>query len=248
MDIPIFLLSGNQIAFASNRSGSYEIWISNKTGDKHQKISDFKQGFCGTPRWSPDGKMLVFDWRTEGQSDIYLIDLSNKQLRQVTKDEGDDIAPFFTDNSEVIFFSSNRNGHWQIWKQNLKKEQAIPFSEASVVALQKVKKTQSYFHSYFDQTGIWQVFPEYDSIELIVPNVEPVDWCNWVSSERGIYFVQRIEGRNNDFIAYYDFATKKNCKDLSTGFSYSQKRCISCSFTRWENDIIWPGGKLGLRF
>lgn len=234
---PSFSPDGTQLAFASNRSGSYEIWLSDRTGKEIQKLTNLKQGFCGTPHWSPDGKILVFDWRTQGQSDIYLIDLATGELKQVTKSEKDDIAPFFAKNSTEILFTSNRDGYWRIWKQGLQEEQAMPLSQENVYTLQYAQNSKSYFQSYHDKAGIWQVFPEKDSIHLVIPNIEPADWCNWVVSENGIFFIQRMEGRNKDFIAYYNFETKETTnvyhptfripnKDLSLAISPDGKTLL----------------------
>lgn len=206
---PAFSPDGNQIAFASNRSGSYEIWITDKFGSASQKITNFKSGFCGTPHWSPNGQQITFDWRSKGQSDIYLIDLKTKQLIQLTSHAKDDIAPFFTADAKAICYSSNRKGYWQIWKQDLKTDTAKAITGAHVYALQFAHQDDSFYQSYHNQSGIWQQFTGKDSLVQIIDGLEPADWCNWVVAERGIYFVQRVEGRNNDFIAFYDLGTKK---------------------------------------
>ena len=51
---------GKQIAFASDRSGRYEIWTVNADGTNLRQISFNSPGDTSFPLWSPDGRRLLF--------------------------------------------------------------------------------------------------------------------------------------------------------------------------------------------
>ena len=45
------------------------------------QLTSFETGYPGTPRWSPDGKWIAFDYHSAAHSQIYLIDSEGRNLR-----------------------------------------------------------------------------------------------------------------------------------------------------------------------
>ncbi len=62
---PVWSPDGKRIAFYSDRSGSYEIWIIQPDGRGLRKLTDTSGQMLTTPRWSPDGKRI---WARLGDS------------------------------------------------------------------------------------------------------------------------------------------------------------------------------------
>jgi Tol biopolymer transport system component len=62
-----FSPDAQRIAFASNRSGSWEIWVCNNDGSSPLQLTSFGGPQAGTPHWSPDGHWIAFDSRPEGR-------------------------------------------------------------------------------------------------------------------------------------------------------------------------------------
>ena len=60
---PAYSPDGKHIAFISNRSGNYEIWMSNSDGTGIVNMSRLNNPQTGTPNWSPDSQKIVFDSR-----------------------------------------------------------------------------------------------------------------------------------------------------------------------------------------
>lgn len=58
--------------------------------------------------WSPDGENVAFSGLNEGQSDIYMFNLSTKQLTQLTNDLYSDYHPSFSRDGKKIVFSTDR--------------------------------------------------------------------------------------------------------------------------------------------
>jgi len=72
-----------ELAFSSNRSGNYEIWVSGK-GKPARRITEHL-ALDARPSWSPDSNSIVFESTRLGQQAIWSMDLASKRLAQLTK-------------------------------------------------------------------------------------------------------------------------------------------------------------------
>ena len=62
--------------------------------------------YFSNPSWSPDGKSIVVSAMVGGQGDLYVFDLEDKTVRQLTNDWYSDIQPKWSrDGSQVVFIS-----------------------------------------------------------------------------------------------------------------------------------------------
>ena len=65
----------------------------------------------GSPRWSPDGRWIAYDFLTaDGTRDIYVIDSTGGRPRPVVQHTATDRVPNWSRDGKWIYFSSNRNG------------------------------------------------------------------------------------------------------------------------------------------
>ena len=107
---------GKRLAFASDRSGNLEIYVSGADGSNPVQLTSMKVSDTGTPRWSPDGKWIVFDSRAEGHGDIFVISSDGGTPRRLTTDPYDNQIPAWSRDGHLIYFISDRGGAQQVWK------------------------------------------------------------------------------------------------------------------------------------
>lgn len=62
----------SQIAFASNRSGNYEIWLMDWDGTNQRRITNHNS-LAILPSWSPDNDRMVYTLFSNGRSEMYII-------------------------------------------------------------------------------------------------------------------------------------------------------------------------------
>src|SRR5262245_30767870 len=63
---PRYSPDGSSIAFASLRSGNWQLWVSNSDGSNPQQLTSFEGAEVRRPVWSTDGKQIRFNCNTEG--------------------------------------------------------------------------------------------------------------------------------------------------------------------------------------
>jgi len=80
---PAWSPDGKYIAYISDESGEYNIYIIDQMGEKDAiKLTDFKNGYRHTIRWSPDAKKLAF---TDQTLSLNILDVESKKLTVIDK-------------------------------------------------------------------------------------------------------------------------------------------------------------------
>lgn len=65
---------GSRIAFASDRSGQFEIWVMNSDGEDLTAVTS-GPGAKTWPAWSPDGRSLMYNLAIDGKQEIWRTDV-----------------------------------------------------------------------------------------------------------------------------------------------------------------------------
>jgi TolB protein len=105
-------------------------WLSYVSFEKHvsmvfvQEIKTSKRvavsrraGINGAPSYSPDGKKLLLTLSgSNGNLDIYLLDLFTQQLTRLTDDQAIDTEAVFAPDGNSIYFTSDRSGNPQVYR------------------------------------------------------------------------------------------------------------------------------------
>ncbi len=130
-----------QIAFASDRTGIPEIFMSNVDGTHLVQLTNIDNGAC-QPSWSPDGARLVFispclrrlDSPRESYTDtsLYMINVDGTGLKQLTNTPGADLEPAWSPDGKRIAFTSLRDGNNQIYLFNVDNQSVIRLTEPDV--------------------------------------------------------------------------------------------------------------------
>src|SRR5262249_15783177 len=100
---PAFSPDGTHIAFASDRSGSFEIYVCAADGSNPIQLTSMKTSATGTPRWSPDGKQIAYDSTQQGHSDIYVISADGGRPRRLTSGPYDNATANWSHDGNWIY-------------------------------------------------------------------------------------------------------------------------------------------------
>lgn len=151
----VYSPDGKRIAFSSDRSGSFEIWVSDSDGLHEQQLTSFRGSLTGTPHWSPDGRSIAFDSRPGGHSAVFTIGSEGGELRQVTDGQFDDIVPNWSHDGKQIYFSSNRGAGSQVYR--ISAVGGIPFQVTRKGGFDPAESADGAWLYYSKNSGIWRL-------------------------------------------------------------------------------------------
>lgn len=116
---PAWSADGEMLAYVSFERRVSSVYVQQVRTGKRSMVSA-RAGINGAPAWSPDGKKLALTLSgSNGNLDIYLLDLASQQLTRVTDDPGIDTEAAFSPDGATVYFTSDRSGSPQVYRQAL---------------------------------------------------------------------------------------------------------------------------------
>ncbi|HVS30045.1 MAG TPA: hypothetical protein VMS98_01205 [Thermoanaerobaculia bacterium] len=104
----------SQIAFASNRSGAWEIHLMDWDGANQRRITNH-----GTlsilPSWSPDNERMVYTSFSDGRSDLYIVNRRGGGRTRLRSGVGLNVSATFSPVGNDIAFVGSVNGNPDIY-------------------------------------------------------------------------------------------------------------------------------------
>jgi len=112
---PTFSPDAGQVAFVSDRSGNPQIYVLDLAKKQARRLTNLN--WCDSPAWSPTGEWIAFAGRAnrKDKMDIFLVDVTGGQIRQLTHGEGSNEDPTWSPDGRLLAFSSTRDGRPQIY-------------------------------------------------------------------------------------------------------------------------------------
>jgi Tol biopolymer transport system component len=222
---PNFSPDGKRIVFASDRSGSNEIWVCNSDGLKAIQLTSFGGPMNGTPRWSPDSEHIAFDSNIDGQYEVYIINANGGKPQRLTTNPSTDAAPSWSRDGKWIYFFSNRSGDNQVWKMPAGGGDAIQVTrKGGEEAFESTDGKFVYYEKGNGPPSLWKVAVDGGEETQVI---EFVTHRAFAISNEGIYFVTRPNATGTSSLQFFSFAAGKIkeiaeiMKRVSTGLTVS---------------------------
>lgn len=200
---------GRRVAFTSDRSGWFEIWVcAYPDGSDCRQLTSFRQGYVGSPSWSPDSQRLAFDARVDGNADVYVVRVDGGQPVRLTEEPSVESGPVWSGDGRWIYFRSDRGGVHQIWKMPVVGGAPNQVTKNGGYEAREAPDGKSlyYVRGRYDRE-LWTV-PVDGGEEIKVPGLGSLTASSWAPVANGILWVDSTKSNPPATIRFYDFATR----------------------------------------
>ena len=171
---------GKRIVFASDRTGSWEIWACDSDGSSPSEVTSHRgPAMAGTPRWSPDGREIAFDFDPEGHPDIYVVNVAGRP-RRLTTGTSNNVVPSWSNDGRWIYFASDRTGAMQVWKMPVEGGRAWQMTKkGGFAAFESPDGKAVYYAKGKEASGIWEVPVGGGEEASVLDQPSPGYWGYW---------------------------------------------------------------------
>jgi Tol biopolymer transport system component len=211
---PQYSPDGRRIVFASNRSGTMEIWMCDGEGRNVNQVTFFGGPPTGSPRWSPDGRWIAFDSRPDGNPDIYVVAAEGGTPRRLTADAAQDIVPQWSRDGRSLYFASNRTGSYQVWKMPAEGGDAAQVTRnGGFFATESPDGKSLYYVKGLNVPGLWRVPVGGGEETPVIESLRAGYWSYWAVTGKGIYYLEREdtpERRTKFHLRFFDTVTRRD--------------------------------------
>lgn len=217
---------GNWIAYVSARSGHSQVWISNREGTQHIKLTRLPESrIPGFAVWLPAGKQILFVERDTKQDEKYflkIVDINKKTIQLIAELREEDFLTSFASlnvarSQDKVFFT--KNGKVYVYHTENNKKDEI-FSKADALTHLYVASTSG--NSVLmgvenqdedrEEMQILSVVQRTTSRLAVTMNESP-EFCNFVPNEEKVFCVVSNQNNKKPFskgITFYQDGTKEN--------------------------------------
>jgi Tol biopolymer transport system component/DNA-binding winged helix-turn-helix (wHTH) protein len=200
---PRYSEDGRRIAFQSNRSGSFEIWMTDERGADPDRLTSFNGPLTSAPSWCSDGRRIAFDSRLSGNSALYIEDRDARLPRKLVTSRTNLSRPVWSQDCRWLFAFDGNNVLYRIPSSGGPAERfTAQTSTYSLVSAQRL------IFNVLQPTGVvlWSK-PVDGGAEAPLEGMPIIRYeDSWAVAPTGIYYTDSFSQPMR--VHFYDFASR----------------------------------------
>lgn len=227
----------NKVAFASNRSGIYQIWL--KLQDELQQLTHFndKDTYITEIKFSDNGEKILFKLNFQ----LFVLNIKNNKIIKIPHPtENIRNAVWSCNNENEIIVNAQSSGLWNAYKINVNSFETLKLID-SVTSIQSNCTNQHYIISKQNEQGLFSVNYEGKKIadKSYFANTMFINKNNWAVDGNKLYRLEPLSAKLTELdilTSQEKFFTLKN----NDPFNLSVKESIF-----FFNDLVTDNTYIG---
>lgn len=204
----------NKLVYISNESGNNEVWTASSQGLQRKQLT-FLNSQLSFPRWSHDGKKIVFlaAKQTSLGNDVFIIDVATQRISKLASNFTAHFRPNWSFDDQAIITNTLADNQLSLMLIPLKVGAAQKLLKQSVLQIVQDKKQNIWFTTN-KKDGLWRYQPQNikNKVEQVLSNaLFNVDY-NWTITDKGIYY--QYDEKEHYTIMFYQFNNKQTSSVL----------------------------------
>ncbi len=174
---------GKYIAFVISNDGTANIGMIAEDGSNFKILTQFKNGeqvynLC----FSPDGKKIVFDYSLKDNRDIGILDLETLNFQPLIATSSDERNPVFSEDGNKVYFSSDRNGIFNIYELDISTGELYQITNVYGGAFMPDVKNGNLVYSTYTSSGFKIAYMKK------FEKFKPRDGLKFLASSEGLFY------------------------------------------------------------
>jgi Tol biopolymer transport system component len=201
---PAYSPDGKRIADVSDQTGADEIWVSDAEGGYRVQLTRLKGPRISHPRWSPDGRLVLFEARADRGAEIFTMATAGERPDKPHRVLLGGGASWSHDGKSIYY-------QWrgQIWKADANGGNPRQLTNALGSGAAEESVDGKYVY-YRNRRTICRIPAEGGPEEQVVIPEHDLLWVVIQPTQKGIYYLEFARGASAMQVSFYDFTTRAN--------------------------------------
>lgn len=183
---PVVSPDGRSLAYLSNRSGAWEVWLADGSGRGARQVSHLGGAAVQDPAWAPDGRSIVVASPTAGQFDILLIDVATGRARALVHSPADERYPAFSPDGRAVYFTRRQGARYAVMRRELAGGTERLVQDDAMRALPTSDGASLYFGRPF-RPGLWRLSLKTGQSVMVSKWPDWVGARNWTLADGAVW-------------------------------------------------------------
>jgi len=202
---PSWSPDGKQIADISTTTGNPEVWLADADGNRRTPITHLKGEWAQQPRWSHDGRGILFVVRVYGAQDVDRVTSDGRTQPVRIPLPGDSHHASWSKDGHWIYFQSMG----QLWKARADGQQRQKLTN-DWGDDEPEESADGQYVFFRRERSIWRVPTGGGTEEKVIAPERDARWSAYQPTTGGLYYLERDREERTIALWFYAFANEKS--------------------------------------
>lgn len=202
---------GQNIAFLTNRTGSYQLWVASRDGADGHLMAAIPNLNRFPPAWSPTGDRVAVTGEIDGAPTTCIIEFPSGRTRCLPPPDGGEVSASWSLDGNAVFVTRSTPGAYAIWRRPVTEgpvSDAVPITAGrDAQAVRLAEGPYLFFNRDLQARRIWRSETDGTKPEAIFA-LDIGQILAWRVTTDGLYVGYRVQHDDRTYhIAFSSFRT-----------------------------------------